>query len=111
MIGKTISHYEVLVELGRGGMDIVHKFRDTKLDRRVALKFLPGRLLRDQEAGSRFLHEAKATWLSDHPNIIAICEKDGLEIECSTYTEQVEGRRIKQLLLVTDSSQTDPGSP
>ncbi len=111
MIGKTLSHYEVLVELGRGGMDIVHKFRDMKLDPAVALKFLPGRLLRDQEAGSRFLHEAKATWLSDHPNIIAICEKEELESKCSIYAEQVEGKPTKQLLLVTDTFRTDTRSP
>lgn len=76
-------------------MDIVRRSRDMKLDRAVVLKFLPGRLLCDQEARSISFHEAKATWLSEHPNVAAICEKDGLEIECPTYTEQVEGKPIE----------------
>ena len=60
MIGKTILHYEVIEELGRGGMGIVYKAEDTKLNREVAIKFLPPQLLLSGDDKSRFQREAKA---------------------------------------------------
>ena len=79
MIGKQILHYKVLEELGRGGMGIVYKAQDTKLDRFVALKFLPHHLSRDEENKKRFSHEAKAASALDHPNICTIHEIDETE--------------------------------
>ena len=72
--GNTVAHYEVLSELGRGGMGVVYKARDTKLNRTVALKFLPPHLTTDEEATARFVREAQAAAAIDHPNICSIHE-------------------------------------
>ncbi|MFN8090989.1 MAG: protein kinase [Vicinamibacteria bacterium] len=72
MIGQTISHYHVVERLGGGGMGVVYKARDQKLDRFVALKFLSAHLLGSDTARRRFLAEARAASALDHPNIATV---------------------------------------
>ncbi len=74
MIGKTVSHYRIIRELGAGGMGVVYEAVDIKLDRTVALKFLPPESTRDPDAKARFIHEAKAASALDHNNVCVIYE-------------------------------------
>jgi len=79
-------------------MGVVYKAQDTKLDRIVALKFLPEHLLCDEEAKKRFVHEAKAASALNHPNITTVHEIDEVEGECFISMEYIEGKSIKELV-------------
>jgi len=98
MIGKTISHYTILEKLGEGGMGVVYKAHDTKLDRVVALKFLPPYLTCDPREKERFYHEARAASALLHPNAAVVFEIDEKDAQVFIAMEYVEGRTLKQVI-------------
>lgn len=74
MIGRTFSHYKIVSQLGEGGMRVVYKAEDTKLDRLVALKFLAPHLVSNEDVRKRFVREAKTAAAPQYPNICTIFE-------------------------------------
>ncbi|MGD9489636.1 MAG: protein kinase [Calditrichaceae bacterium] len=98
-VGEKVSHYHILKQIGGGGMGIVYMAEDIKLGRKVALKFLPPELTRDEESKKRFIHEALAVSKLEHTNICSIYEinetDDGQLYICMPYCE---GNLLKTLL-------------
>ena len=94
--GRLVAgRYKLSSAAGRGGMGVVFKAEDTKLRRTVALKFLPEEIGRDPEAKERFLREAQAAAILDHPNICPVYEVDESEGEMFLTMAFVEGRSLK----------------
>ncbi len=97
MIGTTVSHYRILERLGGGGMGIVYKAQDLKLDRTVALKFLRPDLTRDAEARARFIQEAKAASALQHTNICVVHDIDETpDGQIFIIMEYLEGGTLKK---------------
>jgi len=95
--GRTIAaRYQILEELGRGGMGVVYKAEDTKLKRTVALKFLPPELTHVSEVKERFMREAQAAAALDHPNICTVYEFDEAEKKTFISMAYVEGQSLKK---------------
>jgi tRNA A-37 threonylcarbamoyl transferase component Bud32/TolB-like protein len=119
MIGRTISHYEILEKLGEGGMGVVYKARDTKLDRIVAIKFLPPHMSSDPDAVKRFVHEAKTASALNHSAIGVIHEIDETDdgqtfivmalYEGGTLREKIDGGSMTTDEAVAIASQIASG--
>jgi serine/threonine protein kinase/tetratricopeptide (TPR) repeat protein len=110
MIGQTVSHYRILQKIGAGGMGEVFLAEDTKLDRKVALKFLPRHLTADKEAQQRFEREAKAAAALNHPNIVTVYEIGEHEGQVFIAMEYVEGQTLKELISVGADPRVCPDS-
>jgi serine/threonine protein kinase/tricorn protease-like protein len=98
MIGQHISHYIILEKLGEGGMGVVYKAEDIKLDRLVALKFLPPQFTVNQSDKARFIQEAKAAAAINHPNVCVIHDMLELENQQFIVMEYVEGQTLREVI-------------
>jgi len=104
MIGKTVSHYKIISKLGEGGMGAVYLADDARLDRKVALKFLPPHLTNDAAALTRFEREAKSAAALQHPNIVTVYEIGEYEGGLFIAMAYIGGDRLSDLIEHKDMS-------
>ena len=98
LIGRVFGHYRITKPLGRGGMGDVYLAEDTRLGRKVALKFLPTSLGGDNTRAQRFEHEALAASALNHPNILTVHEFGSDHGQQFLVTEYVEGKTLREAL-------------
>ncbi len=97
MVGKTILHYKILEKIGEGGMGVVYKAEDTKLERTVAIKFLPRQIAFNSEERERFKIEAKAAAALNHPNIATIYNIEEVDGDTFIVMEYIKGKELREL--------------
>ena len=98
MKNKTISHYQIVEQIGEGGMGVVYKAKDTKLKRTVALKFLPFQTLGSKQEKNRFVREAQAAAALNHANIATIYAIDEEDGQSFIAMEYIEGQSLKDMI-------------
>lgn len=98
IIGDTVAHYRILEKLGEGGMGVVYKAHDTRLDRTVALKFLPSGLNPTHEEKARFVQEARAASALNHPNVCIIHDIQEVNDQQFIVMEYVAGKTLKEMV-------------
>jgi serine/threonine protein kinase len=98
LVGRTLSHYDIIEEISRGGMGVVYRARDTRLDRVVALKVLPPDLVANADRKQRFVQEARAASALEHPHIAVIHEIDEVDGVSFIAMELVRGEKLSDLV-------------
>jgi serine/threonine protein kinase len=96
--GKTLSHYRLIEKIGEGGMGVVWRALDTKLEREIAIKTLPEELASDRERLGRFKREAKAVAALNHPNIVTVHSVEEADGAYFITMELVEGKTLAYLI-------------
>ena len=111
MIGQTILQFKIIKKLGAGGMGVVYKGVDTKLERTVAIKFLPRKIAAQDDEKKRFKVEAKAAAALNHPNIATIYQIEEVDGELFIVMEFIEGQELRQLVKAQGTIPVDDAIP